>query len=133
MAKNEKNTVGFVLQFLGGLIFLAVVAQLWSVAGVVSPPSGWVGGLFGAPFIATVLYAGSVLGAISLLFVSFSQLGKAPRYAGWRAIKTASMVGFALAVLTVSNVALLATTVLGFLVGTAGAVTALMKIDRRGR
>lgn len=128
MAKNsaEKNMTGFALQFLGGLVFLAVAWQLW---GVASPASGWNGGVFGGAFIATLLYAGAVLGAVSLLFTSFTQLGSMAGMASWKAMKTTSMVGFALVVLTITNPTWFVVTLIGFLVGSAGAVSGMMNVN----
>ena len=127
MAKNsDKNMTGFALQFLGGLIFLAVA---WQLFGVPTAPTYWVGGLASGAFLATVFYAVAVLTAVSLLFTSFAQFGSMAGMAGWKAMKTTGIAAFALAVLTASNQPLLIVTLLGFLVASAGSVSAMMNAD----
>ncbi len=127
MAKNtEKNSTAFALQFLGGLVFLAVAWQLW---GVASTPAAWVGGLLGGAFLATVFYAVAVVSAVTLLLTSFAQLGSRAGMAGWKAMKTTTVAVFVLAVLTVTNPTWLVVTLVGFVIASAGSVSAMMSMD----
>jgi hypothetical protein len=130
MPKNVgKNLTGFAMQFLGGLVFLAVVWQLW---GVASAPSLWGNGLNSGAFWATILYAVAVLSTISLLFTSFAQLGGMSGMAGWRAMKATTAAAFTLAILTASNQTWLTATVLGFLIASVGTASAMMKANWKG-
>lgn len=122
MTKTQSNTTAFALQFLGGLVFLAVAWQLW---GVAYAPSNWGSALTSGAFFATIFYAVAVLSAVSLLFVSCSQFGGMGRMGAWRAMKTTSMAAFALVILTASNKELLVITLLGFLISSAGTASAM--------
>lgn len=122
--------MGFAMQFLGGLVFLAVVLELW---GVAASPLSWGPGLNSGAFWATVFYAVAVLSTISLLFISFAQLGSGAGMAGWKAMKTSTVAAFTLAILTASNQTWLAATVLGFLITSVGTASAMMKMDWKGK
>ena len=107
---------------------MAVVWQLWGVVGA-SVSTGWTGGLLGGAFLATVFYAVAVLSAVTLLFTSFAQLGSMAGMAGWKAMKTTTAAAFVLVVLTVTNPTLLVVTLVGFLIASAGSVSAMMNMD----
>lgn len=131
MAKNtEKNTVGFVLQFVGGLLLLIAAVTLWSVS---SAPSYWNGGIISGAMVATFLYAAAMLSVISLLFLSFAQLGPMAAGAGWKAMKTTTIGSFSLLVLSGGNPTLFVVTLIGFLVASSGVASAMMRMDWKGK
>ncbi len=126
MPKNLSNNVtGFVLQLMGSLVFLAVASALW---GVAAAPTNWVSGLAGGAFWATLFYAVAVLTSVSLLFLSFAQLGNFGEMTAWRTMKLTTMAGFSLAVLSASSFTLLIGTIIGFLVASIGNASVMMKM-----
>ena len=114
MAKERgTNPAAFVLQFIGSIIYLALVYLIstGSVAFGAAVSSIWL----------PLLYAGAVVSSIILFIVSFTYLMGAGQKFGMTAGCAAIAGGFALVALSLGSTTYLLTAIVGFILAVIGA------------
>ena len=121
MAKSEMSgnkTWGFVLAFLGSLVYLYVAFTLVSGAGV------WSAGASLANVVWSLVLGLGVVGSVSLFLTSFG-LMKGEKMAVEWGMKISFMAGIALVALTAGSVWVWYA-LLGFVLATLGSIVASM-------
>lgn len=113
MAKSQTNWGIFALEFIGSLIFLALV---FSNSYNNYMNSAWGGAALWLP----VFYAAAVISSISLFFISFATI------AGWKGAERGAMcatigASFSLFALTAGNFTYFIAAIIGFIIAFIGA------------
>jgi hypothetical protein len=125
MAKHaQKNGSEFALQFIGSILFLAVVAALYGSAYANGNWTGQVG------FWTPLVYSLAVISSIVLFFTSFTNLSEWGRSAAKSAMSSAIFGGFALITLAAGNAVLLLITIVGFILAFIGGGLACKRMNQ---
>lgn len=122
---NKSNPGAFALEFVGSIIYLALVYLTSSGLTAVGSFSTAVIGVW-----LPLLYAAGVLSAVSLFLLSFTNLIKGNPM-GKAGMAPVAIGAFSFIAMTAGNFGLVAVAVIGFVLGAAGAAYAKASCNMR--